>query len=1292
MASLVFSTAGGLLGGALFGPLGAIAGRLAGALVGGALDRALVGDGAERTREGPRLADLDVMASTEGAPIPRVYGRARLAGQVIWATPIEEVATTTTTPEEGGGKGMGGGGGGTTTTTYSYFANLAVGVCAGPIGRIGRIWADGAPLDLAGLAVRLYRGDEAQAADPLIVAKQGAAGAPAYRGLAYVVFERLPLARFGNRIPQLAFEVVRPVGALERMVRAVTLIPGATEFGYAPDAVVRQIERSQWGAENRHVATAAADVEAALDDLQAVCPNVARVAVVVSWFGTDLRAGVCEVRPAVDSAIKRTHPVAWSVAGLTRAAAPRVSEIDGRPAYGGTPSDASVRALIAELKARGLAVTLYPFVMMDLPPGNGRPDPWTGAASQPAYPWRGRITCDPAPGRPGSPDGTAAAAAQVDAFFGAGAPGAWRYRRMVLHYAQLALAAGGVDAFVIGSELIGLTRVRSASGVYPAVTALAALAAEVKAILGPGTRITYAADWTEYGVHVVDAAATEVRFPLDPLWASPAIDTIGIDWYAPLADWRDTADHLDRGLADAIHDRAYLARHLRAGEAFDWFYANATARAAQLRTPITDGLGKPWVFRQKDIWSFWSSPHHERVGGVELAAPTAWVPRSKPIWLTEVGCPAVDKGANQPSIFPDPKSSDGGRPWFSTGRRDDLMQRRFLEAVLTRLDPALGAVEADNPVSPLYGGRMIDPAAIHLWTWDARPWPVFPAAADIWSDAANWETGHWLCGRLGGAPLDGFVAAMLADAGVAGCDSGRLGEGPDGYVIDRPMTVRAALEPLAAAYAFDAVAEGATLAFRHRGGAPVAELSEDDLVLPERGAPVRLVRAQETELPHAVSLGFTDGAADYRRAAVQSRRMVGGAARVLHADLAAVVERAEAERRAEIRLQDLWAGRERASFALPPSRLALMPGDVVALTVAGRRRLVEIGELVDGAARAVTARSIDPEVFALPLRPRPREAPPMPDPVGPAAVAVLDLPGLPADTAPVLARIAVVASPWPRAMAVWRSFDGETFERVAVIPAPALMGETLDPVPAGPTGRLDRRTAFRVRLAGGMLAAVSDAALLGGANAAVLQGADGRCEVIQFAAAELVDTRTWRLSRLLRGQAGTEHAVTASLPAGAGFVMLDAAVTAVAQSIDLLGRPMTLRVAAADRHHGDPSAVTVDLTAQPTALRPLSPVHLRARRSVAGVHLSWVRRTRRDGDSWEAAEVPLGEEREAYRIDILAGAAVRRSLATDTPAVLYPAADEIADFGAPQASLTVRVAQLSATVGAGVPTTATLAV
>src|ERR1700710_334594 len=127
MAALVLSVAGAAAG-AVVGPAGAIAGRIAGAPVGNIIDRKMFGPG-DPNVVGPRLADLDVMASTEGAPIPRVYGRARLAGQVIWATQLEEVVATDTTSS--GGKGFGGPT--TTTTTYTYFSNFAVGLCEGVI-------------------------------------------------------------------------------------------------------------------------------------------------------------------------------------------------------------------------------------------------------------------------------------------------------------------------------------------------------------------------------------------------------------------------------------------------------------------------------------------------------------------------------------------------------------------------------------------------------------------------------------------------------------------------------------------------------------------------------------------------------------------------------------------------------------------------------------------------------------------------------------------------------------------------------------------------------------------------------------------------------------------------------------------------------------------------------------------------------------------------------------------------------------------------------------------------------
>ena len=111
--------------------------------------------------------------------------------------------------------------------------------------------------------------------------------------------------------------------------------------------------------------------------------------------------------------------------------------------------------------------------------------------------------------------------------------------------------------------------------------------------------------------------------------------------------------------------------------------------------------------------------------------------------------------------------------------------------------------------------------------------------------------------------------------------------------------------------------------------------------------------------------------------------------------------------------------------------------------------------------------------------------------------------------------------------------------------------------------------------------------------------------------------------------------------------------------------------------------------AQATALRPLSPVHLRARRTAEGVVFAWIRRARFDADSW-SGEIALGEQREEYALDILDGPDVVRTLNVPGPSALYPDADEIADFGSTQSSLTVRVAQLSATVGRGFAAQSTL--
>ena len=168
MATLLFQAAGAALG-SVFGPVGAIVGRAVGALAGSAVDRALMGG--SRTVSGPRLTDGRVPGAEEGTSISRVYGAVRVGGILIWATRFEEQVTV----ERQGGKG----GGGAKAETFHYFANLAVGLCEGPVASVRRIWADGRELDLSSLSVRVYTGTRHQPPDPLIEAKQGAGRTPA---------------------------------------------------------------------------------------------------------------------------------------------------------------------------------------------------------------------------------------------------------------------------------------------------------------------------------------------------------------------------------------------------------------------------------------------------------------------------------------------------------------------------------------------------------------------------------------------------------------------------------------------------------------------------------------------------------------------------------------------------------------------------------------------------------------------------------------------------------------------------------------------------------------------------------------------------------------------------------------------------------------------------------------------------------------------------------------------------------------------------------------------------------
>lgn len=1242
------------IGTALAGPFGGIVGNTLGA----AADKTFVNSLSSARQVGARITGLQLNQASQGDPVKQVFGRARVAGTVIWAARLKENRSTTraskTAPK---------------TETYSYSLSFAVGLCEGPIGGIGRVWADGQPIDLSKMAYRLYLGDETQTPDALIEAIEGTA--PAYRGLAYLVFEDLDITPYGNRPPNLSVEVFRraPVDDLESLIQGVCLIPGAGEFIYAtaPNAALSGLTGAAF--ETQHAGDGRTDFVVSLDQLQAQLPNVGRVTLVIGWFGDSLDAGACRVKPGVEAAVKRTAPLVWSVSGCGRGDAHLISTIDldsvGRTAYGGTPSDQVVIDAIRELNRRGFEVTLLPFILMDCV----------------GYPWRGRITSDA--------DLTAGAAADVAAFMGVAeasdftvtdgtvtysGPDEWTFRRFVLHVAALGEAAGGgwsdSGGVLLGSELRGLTMVRSAVNSYPMVAALRDLAAQVRLLTSAS--ISYGADWSEYFGHQPADGSGHVAFHLDPLWTDANIDYVGIDWYAPLTDWRDGITHLDHALAASIYDEAYLQGRIRAGEGFDWYYASDAARLSQTRTNIADGVyNEPWVFRPKDIVSWWSNTHHDRPNGVRSGTATAWVPQSKPIRFVEIGCAAIDKGPNAPNLFLDPKSSESAIPPFSSGERDDRIQRAYLKAFAH-------FYAANNPVSSVYHEAML--SGMNVWCWDARPYPAFPQRSEVWGDTNNWRTGHWLNGRMGSGEAHGVIATIAAQAGVPAeqLDLSEVSGSIDGYVVEQPMAAADALKPVLDYLGLEAAERGGKIGFIGGTHGVDAELLRGDLAYREQNP--LLARRDLVEVPASLTLRCYDLDRDYQVQAVFVRRDdVAGASQV-SLDLPLCLSHAQATSYATYALQRLQGVRETVTVdADPLSLLQFEAGDGLTLEgEAGVFRVTAIDwsemprltlePVIDGPALVYAEPGGGTQLAPLSLV---------------IGFTLLELPCFGTDETNVLPILAPSAAPWTGVDVYAGSSAGTLRLRGRVEQMPSF-GVTLAALPAQRGEVLLPGAALDIHLEGEAPVSVSAEALRAGANFICVKALNEEWEIIQFLTATTLSPQTYRLTGLVRGQWGSEQARLAGIGEGAEAILLPPDIVRADMTLDERGLDRLWRTGKRGFGGAIDGALDVQAAAWTgLALRPRAPVLGWIEAAGADVRISWIRRARYSGDNWDN-EPPLCEDYELYRIDIYDGAALKRSAEVTATQYMYAAADIAADFpGGFDADSRVEIAQKSQVYGYG---------
>jgi hypothetical protein len=580
--------------------------------------------------------------------------------------------------------------------------------------------------------------------------------------------------------------------SMEELINGINLIPATGEVAYSTTNVIVTNNGYPYGL-NNNVSSEDSDFIVSLNQLPDSLPSNKSVNLVISWFGTDLNIGDCEILPkAKNNYAFYEHPYKkvdestfnnydWSVNGVNRVNGTVVSTTNGATSFGATPSDHSViQSIIYIIKNLGQSVQFYPFLLMDITNDNTLINK-DGGIGQPAFPWRGRMFS--------SNDKTSLAETDIDDFFGSdnisdftineatdeitysGVIDNYSYRRMILHYALLFVQVSKqlttsekklLKGFYIGSELVGLTQTRSTgSGVYPAiypaVDALSQLANDVATLFNSNglgeTAISYAADWSEYHSHKPSDGSGDVFFNMDKLWSNENITKVSFDNYLPISDWREGTEHEDYGdgsvskynitegdfqsksfkRGTSIYSQKYLQGQIEGGENYHYYYASDTDRENQVRTKIEDYYGQHWVYRQKDFRNWWGNLHFDRPSGVPVNTATDWIPKSKKMAFSEFGAPSIDKATNQPNVFLDVNSSESFAPFFSDSTPDLIIQRAYYESILNYWNNL-----SDDLIS-------IDD--MYAWTWDTRPYPAFPNRDDIWVDGDNYSTGHWLSGR-----------------------------------------------------------------------------------------------------------------------------------------------------------------------------------------------------------------------------------------------------------------------------------------------------------------------------------------------------------------------------------------------------------------------------------------------------------------------------------------------------------------------------------------------------------------
>lgn len=607
-------------------------------------------------------------------------------------------------------------------------------------------------------------------------------------------------------------------------------------------------------------------------------------------------------------------------------------------------------------------------------------------------------------------------------------------------------------------------------------------------------------------------------------------------------------------------------------------------------------------------------------------------------------------------------------------------------------------------------------------TWTCTPFCLDPRNGGLYMTSMLQDTGSvlgpdgyissrmalnfWKSGgnNVLGSPTDlrDVVTDIMLGAGLSSSEfdaSALAGNVVRGYMRGRTMSARAALEPLQAAWYFDAPEIDWQIKAIPRGGPVEAAVTYENLLVldGQYGPTVDVTRKQDLDLPKQITVAFKDVAADYDAGTQDARREATNATGKATIELPIVFTATEARQRALAAMSMMWMGRDTVRFAVSTKYLRLNPASP--LTV----------ELQDGSQRRVVIQSMNADQQHIEIDAvfddvsnyyqedatgADRETLPPPDPiasVSPSGLILLDVPLL-RDSDDVATPVhywaaypIAPAEKWPGSV-LFKSADGVNYNNQASTTAKPTWGYakgTLAPFYGGDV--FDEINTIDVELSNGTLASASQLSVLNGANLAVI----GK-EIFQFRDATLLSGMTWRLSGLLRGRRNSEYAIFTHGVLERFLLLTTATVDDFTVPLSDVNNARQYKPVTTSQPIADAAAIS--FTSKGMTLRPVSPVLINSTETGGDITITWTRRTRVGGSWADYIDVPVSETAQAYEIDIWdAGFTQRKRVLTSSgPSVVYAAADAAADFGATPATFGVRVYQISDKVGRGCPGRAVL--